>query len=135
MSIYWLNKTSRHLVIFQLEVYYKVDRLLTGLPTQQKWTTARWYSNKTSLRALHHTTIDALEAFWSIQLMNKPVFKVICLIFSFLRYLIQQLTGKLTGSIYDDGDLRVNGFPGESKANERVLVVKTHEWGQKVRSR
>ena len=54
---------------------------------------------------------------------------------SFLRYLIQQLTGKLTGSIYDDGDLRVNGFPGESKANERVLVVKTHEWGQKVRSR
>ena len=35
--------------VFQLEVYYKVDRLLTGLTAQQKGTTARWYSNKTSL--------------------------------------------------------------------------------------
>ena len=26
-----------------------VDRLLSGLPAQQKGTTARWYSNKTSL--------------------------------------------------------------------------------------
>ena len=29
-------------LVFQKEVYYKVDRLLTGL-------TAQWYSNKTSL--------------------------------------------------------------------------------------
>ena len=36
-------------LVFQLEVYYKVDRLLTGLTAQQKGTTARWYSNKTSL--------------------------------------------------------------------------------------
>ena len=35
-------------LVFQLEVYYKVDRLLTGLTAQQKGTTARWYSNKTS---------------------------------------------------------------------------------------
>ena len=35
--------------VFQLEVYYKVDRLLTGLSAQQKGTTAPWYSNKTSL--------------------------------------------------------------------------------------
>ena len=35
--------------VFQLEVYYKADRLLTGLTAQQKGTTARWYSNKTSL--------------------------------------------------------------------------------------
>ena len=33
----------------QREVYYKVDRLLTGLTAQPKGTTARWYSNKTSL--------------------------------------------------------------------------------------
>ena len=33
-------------LVFQLEVYYKVDRLLTA---QQKGTTAQWYSNKTSL--------------------------------------------------------------------------------------
>ena len=36
-------------LVFQLEVYYKVDRLLTGLTAQQKGTTARWYSNKTFL--------------------------------------------------------------------------------------
>ena len=36
-------------LVFQLEVYYKVDRLLTGLTAQRKGTTARWYSNKTSL--------------------------------------------------------------------------------------
>ena len=36
-------------LVFQLEVYYKVDRLLTGLTDQQKGTTAQWYSNKTSL--------------------------------------------------------------------------------------
>ena len=31
----------------QLEVYFKVDRLQTGLTAQQKGTTDRWYSNKT----------------------------------------------------------------------------------------
>ena len=36
-------------LVFQLEVYYKLDRLLTGLTAQQIGTTARWYSNKTSL--------------------------------------------------------------------------------------
>ena len=37
----------------KLEVYYKVDRLLTGLTAQQKGTAARWYSNKTSLLSKH----------------------------------------------------------------------------------
>ena len=36
-------------MVFQLEVNYKVDRLLTGLTAQQKGTAARWYSNKISL--------------------------------------------------------------------------------------
>ena len=36
-------------VVFQIEVYYMVDRCLTGLTPQQEGTTARWYSNKTSL--------------------------------------------------------------------------------------
>ena len=35
-------------LVFQLEVYYKVDRLLTGLTAHQKGTTARWYLNKSS---------------------------------------------------------------------------------------
>ena len=37
------------IMVFQFEVYYKVDRLLTGLTAQQKGTSVRWYSNKTSL--------------------------------------------------------------------------------------
>ena len=32
-----------------VKVYYKVDRLLTGLTAQQIGTTAQWYSNKTPL--------------------------------------------------------------------------------------
>ena len=53
--MFYLNSTLNFgiptVLVFQLEVYYKVDRLLTGLTAQQKGTTARWYSNKTSLPA------------------------------------------------------------------------------------
>ena len=50
-----LNFGMPPVLVFQLEVYYKLDRdrLLTGLTAQQKGTTARWYSNKTSLSFLH----------------------------------------------------------------------------------
>ena len=53
LELFYLNSTLNFgippVLVFQLEVYYKVDRLLTGLTAQQKGTTARWYSNKTSL--------------------------------------------------------------------------------------
>jgi len=53
IELFKLNSTLNFgiptVLVFQLEVYYKVDRLLTGLTAQQKGTTARWYSNKTSL--------------------------------------------------------------------------------------
>ena len=46
IEMFYLNSTINFgiplVLVFQLEVYCKVDRLLTGL-------TARWYSNKTSL--------------------------------------------------------------------------------------
>ena len=49
----YLNSTINFgippVLVFQLEVYYKVDRLLTGITAQEKGITARWYSNKTSL--------------------------------------------------------------------------------------
>ena len=55
LEMFYLNSTLNFgmppVLVFQLEVYYKVDRLLTGLTAQLKGTTARWYSNKTSL---HH---------------------------------------------------------------------------------
>ena len=44
-----LNFGILTVLVFQLKVYYKVDRLPTGLTAQQKGTTAQWYSNKTTL--------------------------------------------------------------------------------------
>ena len=53
IELFYLNSTLNFgipiVFVFQLEVYYKTDRLLTGLTAQPKGTTARWYSNKTSL--------------------------------------------------------------------------------------
>ena len=51
--MFYLNSTLNFgiplVLVFQLEVCYKVDRLLIGITAQQKGTTVRWYSNKTSL--------------------------------------------------------------------------------------
>ena len=53
LEMFYLNSTLNFgiplVLVFQLEVYYKVDRLLTGLTAQHKGTAAQWYSNKTSL--------------------------------------------------------------------------------------
>ena len=53
LEIFYCNSTLNFgilpVLIFQVEVYYKVDRLLMGLTAQQKVTSAQWYSNKTSL--------------------------------------------------------------------------------------
>ena len=50
LEMFYLNSTLNFgippVLVFQLEVFYKVDRFLTGLTAQQKGTTARWYSNK-----------------------------------------------------------------------------------------
>jgi hypothetical protein len=48
---------------------------------------------------------------------------------TWLRYLLQQATGILTGSVYKDYGLLKSGFPAESISNTSVLIVKTHEWG------
>lgn len=48
---------------------------------------------------------------------------------TWLRYLLQQATGILTGSVYKDYGLLKSGFPAESISNSSVLMVKTHEWG------
>jgi len=57
IEMFYLNSTLNFgippVMVFQLEVYYQVDRLLTGLTAQQKGTTAQWYSNKTSLVAFY----------------------------------------------------------------------------------
>ena len=58
IEMFYLNSTLNYgilpVLVFQLEVYYMVDRLLTGPTAQQKGTTARWYSNKTSLYINQH---------------------------------------------------------------------------------
>ena len=55
-----LNFDKQPALVFQLEIYYKVDRLLTGLTAQLKGTTARWYSNKTSLVGIKRNAYDVL---------------------------------------------------------------------------
>jgi len=47
-DVLYLNSTFNFGIPPVLVFYYEVDRLLTGLTSQQKRTTARWYSNKTS---------------------------------------------------------------------------------------
>ena len=54
---------------------------------------------------------------------------------TWLRYLLQQATGLLTGSVYKDYALLKNGFPAESVVNGSVLVVKTHEFGTEATSK
>ena len=53
IEMFYMNSTLIFgippVLVFQLEVYYKVERLLTGPTAQPKGTTARWYSNKISL--------------------------------------------------------------------------------------
>ena len=58
IEMFYLNSTLNFgippALVFQVEVYYRVDRLLTDLTAQQKGTTARWYSNKTSLLIIEY---------------------------------------------------------------------------------
>ena len=54
IEMFYLNFGIQPVFVFQFGVYYKVDRLLTGPTTQQKGTTALWYSNKTSLIVFFH---------------------------------------------------------------------------------
>ena len=49
-------------LVFQSGVYYKVDRLQTGLTAKPKGTIARWYSNKTSLYACSEKNSNEIYA-------------------------------------------------------------------------
>ena len=53
-----LNFGIQPVLVFHLAVYYKVNRLLTGLTAQQKGTTARWYSNITSLSKIKFSQVN-----------------------------------------------------------------------------
>ena len=65
--MFYLNSTLNFeiptVLVFQLEVYYNVDRLLDGLNTQPKGTTARWYSIETSLHYIY-TTLYINLPYW-----------------------------------------------------------------------
>jgi len=62
--MFYLNSTLNFgippVLVFQLEVYYVVDRLLAGLTALQKGTTAGWYSNETSLLKIDTLNIKYL---------------------------------------------------------------------------
>ncbi|XP_013167977.1 PREDICTED: WSCD family member AGAP003962-like [Papilio xuthus] len=50
---------------------------------------------------------------------------------TWLRYLLQQVTGIVTGSVSLDYSLRKQGFPAENISDGSVLVVKTHKYPPK----
>ncbi|XP_070204314.1 WSCD family member CG9164-like [Littorina saxatilis] len=52
---------------------------------------------------------------------------------TWVRHLLQQATELMTGSMYDDGFLKMAGFPAEGVNNGSVLVVKTHDGHPDVR--
>ncbi|KAK3085150.1 hypothetical protein FSP39_025116 [Pinctada imbricata] len=54
---------------------------------------------------------------------------------TWIRHIVQQATGILTGSVYNDKSLLQNGFPGEGISNGSVILIKTHKWGEMERSR
>ena len=72
--MFYLNSTLNFgippALIFQLEVYYKADRLLIGLAAQQKGTTSRWYSNKTSL------DLDNIECYLNLRVESVKQSKI-----------------------------------------------------------
>ena len=71
-----LNFGIQPVLVFQQEVYCKVDRLLTGLTVQQKGTTARWYSNKTSLVSIQISKqefISSVAKNWPLQLIARAL--------------------------------------------------------------
>ena len=55
-----LNFGISPVLVFQSEVYCKVDRLPNGITAQHKGTTARWYSNKTSLSIIYPSLGEVL---------------------------------------------------------------------------
>ena len=46
---------------------------------------------------------------------------------TWVRYLIQHISGYITGSVYNDHSLKKIGFPGEGETNGKVIAIKTHQ--------
>ncbi|CAF4886530.1 unnamed protein product [Pieris macdunnoughi] len=94
------------------------------------------YSNRSFYRNSYvHLGLRQSSVSWckELQLRKPPSYNVVALASypgsgnTWLRYLLQQATGIMTGSIYMDYGLKVHGFPAENVTNGSVLVVKTHE--------
>ncbi|XP_022122826.1 WSCD family member AGAP003962 [Pieris rapae] len=94
------------------------------------------YSNRSFYRSSYaHLGLRQSSVSWckELRLRKPPSYNVVALVSypgsgnTWLRYLLQQATGIMTGSIYMDYGLKVHGFPAENVTNGSVLVVKTHE--------
>ena len=84
LEMFYLNSTLNFgilpVLVFQLEVYYKADRLLSGLTAQQKGTTARRYSNKTSLPEFSPKLLEQLTGLRSGPILEGDLFRLIGMI-------------------------------------------------------
>ncbi|XP_060663948.1 WSCD family member CG9164 [Drosophila nasuta] len=83
-----------------------------------------------------YTALPSSDVSASLQMPSAPMLTALASFpgsgNTWLRYLLQQATGILTGSIYKDYGLLKTGFPAENVCNSSVLLVKTHEWGSKA---
>ncbi|XP_062140838.1 LOW QUALITY PROTEIN: WSCD family member CG9164 [Drosophila sulfurigaster albostrigata] len=83
-----------------------------------------------------YTAVPSSDVSASLQMPSAPMLTALASFpgsgNTWLRYLLQQATGILTGSIYKDYGLLKTGFPAENVCNSSVLLVKTHEWGSKA---
>lgn len=52
---------------------------------------------------------------------------------TWIRYVLERVTGIYTGSVYNASLLKNNGFPGEDRSDGTVSVVKTHHPGCRPR--
>ncbi|KAK6192839.1 hypothetical protein SNE40_004241 [Patella caerulea] len=54
---------------------------------------------------------------------------------TWVRHMVQQATGIATGSLYNDSVIKYRGFPAEGIHDNTVSLIKTHEWGDRERSK
>ena len=76
-----LNFGIAPVLVFQLEVCYQENRLLTGLTAQQKGITSRWYSNKTYLVLFYCASkmVALCKKFRNLKTISDLIYLVFCL--------------------------------------------------------
>ena len=86
----------------------------------------------TSLNLINFSTIQGDWCNGPLRYLNPPGPKTALASYpgsgnTWVRYLIQHISGYITGSVYNDHSLKKMGFPGEGETNGKVIAIKTHQ--------